>query len=140
MISNGESWWWSIGVLFGIFCVYNWTIILYKGSRSIVLIVKEHTLYTTYERSKVVDKKMEEIKKLDFYSNVFTISDIQRFWRFTFKLNGANTTDMLYLQYQDEKVDWIDLNKYDVKLTDTHLEELVRFLLEHHPSIELGEP
>lgn len=140
MISNGESWWWSIAVLVGIFFVYHWSLVLYRGSRTIVLLVKDHTLYTTYDQSKIVAKKMEEIKKLDFYSNAFAINDIQRFWRFTFKLNGANTTDMLYFQYQDKKVDWIDLKKYDVKLTDAHLEELVRFLLEHHPRIELGEP
>lgn len=140
MILNGESWWWSIAVLFGMFCVYHWAIILSRGSMSIVLLVKDHILYTTYDRSKVVAKKMEEIKRLGFYSNAFSLDSIQRFWRFTFKVNGANTSDMLYFQYQGKKVSWIDLNKYEVKITDTQLEDLVSFLLVHHPRIQIGKP
>jgi hypothetical protein len=140
LVYTGGSWWWTILILFGIFCVWTWSSILYKGSMTLVFFVKDELMYFTYDRTKIVLNRLDEIKETKFYTHSFELHSIQNFWRYVLKVNGGTTTDNLHFMYEGEKIELADLNANEVELNDKDLKEIAIFLHAHNPHISIGKP
>lgn len=137
---DGASWWWLIGIAFGIFCAYNWTMIIIRGSMTLVFFVKDGYLYFTYDRTKIVANNLEEIQATTFVTNTYNLGLIQRFWRYQVTVNQATTSDFLYFLYNGQQLELADLAYHEVKLTKKQVEEIALFLLGHQPNIQFGKP
>jgi hypothetical protein len=137
---QGLSYWWIIGILFGLFCIVTWINILRKGSMTLVFLVQNGILYFTYERTKVVLEHLDAIKAFEFFSNQYELGRIKNFWRHIQKLNGAVSTDILHIVYDGRQINLADLGMNEVELSEKQLKEIAIFLLSHQPSIAIGKP
>ncbi|MGB1247656.1 MAG: hypothetical protein ACPG4Z_02135 [Chitinophagales bacterium] len=135
-----SSLWWIIGLLFGLFCIYQWTSILIKGGMSIAMLIRDDILYLTFDRTKKVANNLKEINTATFFTRSYHLYDISRLWKYTFKVNGGTTSEEIKIVYQGQKHTFIDLNEHELKLKDDDLYKIVNFLGHHHPNIQIGKP
>ena len=139
LIVSGGSWWWLILVLFGVFCLYHWAKILIQGSMSLVLYVDSGNLYVTYDHTKHIITKMEEIKRLEHYTKLYELSKINRFWQYITRTNGVVNSDVLYFLYEQKEEVLADLDYYGATITEEDLNKILHFLLSHNPNIQIGK-
>ncbi|MCB0509827.1 MAG: hypothetical protein KDC82_03610 [Bacteroidetes bacterium] len=139
LIIIGYSLWWLILTAFGLFCILNWTKILLDGSRTLVFYIQNGWLYFSFEKSKKIVAKLDEIEKGEYYSSKFELAEVEKFWRHIYISDGNTHEDELWIKYQGEKVKLADLHQYESKLSDKDLLAIAHFLKYHQPKLSLGK-
>lgn len=139
LIYLGYSLWWLLSAALGIFCIYNWTRIILQGSRSLVFYIQNSWLYFSYETSKKIVTKLDQIEKGEFYTSKFELTKLENFWRHIYTSDGNTHEDELWLKYDSEKVRLADLHQLETKLTDNDLLAIAQFLKYHQATIVLGK-